>query len=177
MTIDEILGMHQAGGPFSRKDIPPENVQTILRAGLLTLSGRPSDTVELYLADDEALLERLADARSERNDGLHSASLAIVVAADRLYDGSWVEHCSEAVCAMIFQAVSLGLSYDAVQIRGYRLSDGTMSDDIVKGVMDIPVGQTVYAVLYIGYPAGEPDGVSEELLWDRIHIKEMEIKK
>ncbi len=153
------------------KEIPADDVQRLLQSALATVKGNAANTVELYVTDDAALMARLADSRESGMEALRSAPLVIAVVADRLYDGSWVENCAAAEWAMRMEAADWGLTAVAMQIRGYSLSDGTMSDEVVRGTLGVPESKTVYSLLAVGYAAdlGE-ESVDSEPEWERVHI-------
>lgn len=173
MRIEEILAMELGDRQFCRTEIQADDVEQVLRAALIVTYGKDGNTVELYPVEDPHLLERLADARDHGAECIAQAPMAVAVVADRLYDGAWVENCSAVVWAMCAQAAERQLAYRSVQIRGYQLTDGTMSDEVVRGILDIPESKTVYAVVAIGTadksaPPVEID--DEQLEWQRIHI-------
>lgn len=173
MRIAEILAMELGDRQFCRTEIQADDVEQVLRAALIATYGKDGNTVELYPVEDPHLLERLADARDHGAECIAQAPMAVAVVADRLYDGAWVENCSVVVWAMCAQAAERQLAYRSVQIRGYQLTDGTMSDEVVRGILDIPESRTVYAVVAIGTadksaPPVEID--DEQLEWQRIHI-------
>lgn len=173
MRIEEILAMEIGDRQFCRTEIQADDVEQVLRAALIATYGKDGNTVELYPVEDPHLLERLADARDHGAECIAQAPMAVAVVADRLYDGAWVENCSAVVWTMCAQAAERQLAYRSVQIRGYQLTDGTMSDEVVRGILDIPESRTVYAVVAIGTadksaPPVEID--DEQLEWQRIHI-------
>ncbi len=171
MEIKEILHPLSASFSFDAREIPADDVQRLLQSALLTVMGNAANTCELYVTDDATLISRLADAREYGTEALQTAPLVVAVVADRLYDGAWVENCSAAEWAMRMEAASMGLTTVAVQIRGYSLSDGTLSDEVVRGILGVPDDKTVFALLAVGY-AGECDACDDdnELEWERIHI-------
>lgn len=173
MRIEEILAMEIGDRQFCRTEIQADDVEQVLRAALIATYGKDGNTVELYPVEDPHLLERLADARDHGAECIAQAPMAVAVVADRLYDGAWVENCSAVVWAMCAQAAERQLAYRSVQIRGYQLADGTMSDEVVRGILDIPESRTVYAVVAIGTAdkSAPPVEIDEEQLeWQRIHI-------
>lgn len=173
MRIEEILAMEIGDRQFCRTEIQADDVEQVLRAALLATCGNEGNSVELYPVEDPHLLERLADARDHGAECIAQAPMAVAVVADRLYDGAWVENCSAVVWAMCAQAAERQLAYRSVQIRGYQLTDGTMSDEVVRGILDIPESKTVYAVVAIGTadkPAPPVEIDDEQLEWQRIHI-------
>lgn len=173
MRIEEILAMEIGDRQFCRTEIQADDVERVLRAALLATCGKGGNSVELYPVEDPHLLERLADARDHGAECIAQAPMAVAVVADRLYDGAWVENCSAVVWTMCAQAAERQLAYHSVQIRGYKLTDGTMSDEVVRGILDIPESKTVYAVVAIGTadkPVSHAEIDDDQLEWQRIHI-------
>lgn len=169
--MSDVLSRELAAPGFDGGDIPAEGVRLVLRAALLAI--QKGNSVQMYVTDEAALLERLKDARSGGAECLSGASLAVALTADRLYDGAWMENSCRVAWAMCRQAAELGLAYKLVQIRGYQLSDGTMSDDVVRGVLGIPEEQTVCAVVALGYSYIENNpAADDDLDWERIKIVE-----
>lgn len=169
--MSDVLSRELAAPGFDGGDIPAEDVRLVLLAALRSL--QEGNSVRLYVADEPSLLERLKDARDGGAECLLTASLAVALSADRLYDGAWMENSSRVAWAMCCQAAELGIAYRQVQIRGYQLSDGTMSDDVVRGVLGIPEGQTVCTVVALGYSSIESKPLADdELDWTRINIVE-----
>lgn len=171
MEIKNIFLPQDGGIRFADREIKADDVQSLLQAALLTIGSGGKNTCELYVTDEEALKIRLADVRDEGAECVASAPIVIAVTADRLYDGAWMENCSAAAWAIRMEAERLGLVSRCIQIRGYSLSDGTLSDEAVRGILGIPEGKTVCMLLAVGYADTETRIPSdEELDWERIHI-------
>lgn len=170
MKISDILSTFGDVASFESHEIPAEDVEQLLQASLQTMKNR-GNTCELYVTDDRKRLVRLADARESGGESLLTAPLAVAIVADRLYDGAWVENCSAALWALRCRSAELGIASNAVQIRGYSLADGVLADEVVRGVLDIPDGKTVYAVVALGYPVSRVDNYTDkECDWGRIYI-------
>lgn len=171
METENIYSPLNSAKSFRNGEIPPESVQQILRGALLTVYGSANNTVELYVTDEKPLLERLSDVR-DGAEILKYSSMAVAVAADRLYDGSWIENSMTSVWAICSKAAELGVAYVPLQIRGYSLSDGMLSDEIVRGIMGIPESKTVCSIVALGYSEFESYKVEDDDLdWERVHIK------
>lgn len=172
MKITDYLASYAEPRTFAAREIPAAHVQALLSAALLSEGCRGRNTCELYVTDDRARLDRLADVRDDSGaESLRTAPLAAAVVADRLYDGTWAENCAAVVWAVRLQAAELGIACSSVQIRGYSLTDGELSDDAVRGILDVPEGKTVYALLVLGYGGSmraAADG--EEPDWGRVHL-------
>lgn len=166
-----ILSPYTGALSFKSQELDAEDVQSLLQAALATTEQVDGNTCEIYVTDNRELLERLADAREHGAESLRQAPMALAIVADRLYDGAWVENCSTALWAMHVRATELGLACQAIQIRGYSLTDGVMSDDVVRGILGIPDGKTVYALLAVGYASRHDCGSEEcEVDWGRVHL-------
>lgn len=171
MKKDNILSPYAGELSFKPQELDADAVQQLLQAALLATAQVNGNTCEIYVTDKRELLERLADARESGAESLRQAPLAMAIVADRLYDGAWVENCSAALWAMHVRAEELGLACRAVQIRGYSLTDGVLSDDVARGVLGIPDGKTVYALLAVGYASRRNRSCEEdEADWGRVHL-------
>lgn len=171
MQISDIIERYRLKGEFQKKELSGDDIQEVVRAALLAMQDE-GNSAELYLADEPQLLQRLADSREHGAESIAHCAIAFAITADRLYDGAWVEHCSSAAWMICMQAAELGISYSNIQIRGYSLSDGTMADDVVRGILDIPEGQTVYSIVALGYAKDEQEPPTDDSLkWEKIHIK------
>ena len=174
MIVEEIK-RHCNPSVFLKKELEPEAVGLLLRAGLLFATEEAQDSLELYVTDNGHAIERLAEAREDKAGAILGAPLIVAVTADRLYDGAWIENSSRAVWMMCAQAASMKISYCVVQIRGCALGDGTLADEVVRGILGIPERKTVYALVAFGYAANYGDVAGDENLgWDIIHIGETE---
>lgn len=157
---------------FKTQELSPDEVQQLLQVAIVSTQNPENNTCEFYVTDDTDLLEKLADVRDYGSKNIKNAPMAVAVVADRLYDGAWIENCSSAVWAISCKAAELELGCEAVQIRGYTLSDGVLSDDAVRGILGIPDGKTVFALLAIGYVDLSPKHANDEaeLDWGKVHI-------
>lgn len=157
---------------FRNDEIAPDLVQRLLRAALLETGATSGNTCELYVSDEARDMERLADVRECRQgECFRSAPLAVAVVADKLGDVALEEHCIEVVRVLGAAASECGLSSVTMFTRGYMLTDGTQSEDAARGILGIPDGKTVFALMAFGYSSCRVADVDDaDLEWDRIHI-------
>lgn len=134
----------------------------------------PGNTCEIYITDNRLDMVRLADARDNgRAKSLKDASLLLAITVDPVRDASLDEHCEGLLQTVCSVAVELGLAPCPVRIMGYYLSDGEKCEDTAAGILDVADGNTVYAVVGLGY--AEKVGIpcdEDDLPWDKIHVTE-----
>ena len=171
MTFSELISNRRSCRTFAAGDLQPEEVQAILRAALLAPTSMNRRAWHFVVVDDKTTLEKLSDSKERGARFVKDAAMAVVVAVNPTDDDCWVEDGSLAAAFMQLQAEELGLGSCWVQIRGRHISDGTLSSDIVRGILDIPEEMQVLCIVAIGKKGSlltphDDDG----LLWEKIHI-------
>jgi hypothetical protein len=69
------------------------------------------------------------------------------------------------------QAHDLGVGSCWVQIRGHYLPDGTKSEQVVRGILELPDEDNVLCVIAFGIPAEPLESHNEdELKWENVKI-------
>ena len=160
---------------FDTKDIPPDYISQILEAALCSPTARNSRKWKFYLIDDTALLEKLSDSKERGSQFIKDSRVSVVISCDEKEDTFWIEDCSIAAITMQYQAEDLGLVSCWCQIRGFFLSDGTSSEQIVRGIANIPDTERVHSIISFGYPHPDAEkSPDRELLWERVTIVENE---
>ena len=172
MDFKLLVAKRRSCRDFSHEELDPDDVQAILRAALMSPTSRNKRSWQFVLVDDKADLEKLADAKEHGASFLKDAAMAVVVVCNPADTDCWVEDGSIAAYSMLLQAEEMGLASCWVQIRGRRLSDGTLASDVVKGILDIPDGLEVLCIVSLGRHAGRVLKPHEdsELLWENVHI-------
>ena len=137
--------------------VPREQLERIVRAGLLSPTGRNKRDWEFVVVEDREMLERLSRARSGgAAKMLSGAAAAIVVFGDPLATDVWCEDCSIAMSNMHLMADSLGLGSCWIQGRLRTAEDGRSTDAFVREALGVPEGLSLEAMLSIGVPAKCP---------------------
>jgi nitroreductase len=134
--------------------------EAVLRAP----SSRNRRPCEFVFVDDRKLLEALARTKPHGSSFLEQAALAIVVCADEARCDVWVEDSAIAAFIAHLQAHALGLGSCWVQIRQRTRDDRTPADSYVRQLLDIPDRLRVEAIVAIGQPAEQKQGIDEEKL-------------
>lgn len=167
----DLAQMRRSHRKFTQQEIDPEDVRLILRAALMSPTSKGQRAWQFVVVDDKLDLEKLADAKDLGGQFLKGAPLAIVVLGDPMANDCWVEDGSIAAISMQYQAEDLGLGSCWIQMRGRGLSDGTSSDTVIRGILDIPENLSVLCILAVGHKADERKPQNEDRLkWENVHI-------
>lgn len=134
----DLVQMRRSHRKYTDEEINPEDVQTIMRAALMSPTSKGRRAWQFVLVDNKADIEKLADAKAQFSQFLKEAPLAIVVLGDPVENPCWIEDASVAAITMQYQIEELGLGSCWIQMRNEVLSDGTTSDEVIRGVLDIP---------------------------------------
>ena len=163
--------MRRSHRKFTNEEIDGDDVKLILRAALMAPTSKGQRAWQFVVVDDKMDLEKLSDAKDLGGQFIKGAPLAVVVLGDPTQNDCWVEDGSIAAISMQYQAEDLGLGSCWVQMRGRGLSDGTSSDTVIRGILDIPENLSVLCVVAFGHKADERKPQNEDKLkWENVHI-------
>ena len=167
----DLAQLRRSHRKFTDEEISGDDVKLILRAGLMSPTSKGQRGWEFVVVDDKLDLEKLSDAKDLGGQFIKDAPLAIVVLGDPAKNDCWVEDGSIAAISMQYQAEDLGLGSCWAQMRGRGLSDGTSTDDVIRGVLDIPDNLSCLCILAFGHKADERKPQNEDKLkWENVHI-------
>lgn len=156
---------------FTPDEIDGDDLRMIIRAALMAPTSKGKRSWHFVVVDEKSSIEKLADAKDVGGQFLKGAPIAIVVLGDAVENDCWIEDGSIAAISMQYQAEELGLGSCWIQLRGRGLSDGTDSEQIVRGILDIPDNYNVLCVLAVGRKADERRLQDEDKLkWENVHI-------
>lgn len=166
-----LIAQRRSHRKFSSKEIDADDVQTILRAALLSPSSMNRRSWQFVVVDDPMDLEKLADAKEHGSQLIKGASLAIAVLGNPQENDCWIEDCSIAAITMQYQAEDLGIGSCWVQMYRRGLSDGTTADTVIQGILDIPEDNHVLCIIAFGHPEDIKEPHDEDSLkWENVHI-------
>lgn len=156
---------------YKETPIAPEQVKTILEAGLLAPTSKNKRAWQFIAVEEKALLERLKECKPAGAASLGTAPLAIVVAVDSTVSEAWIEDASVAATMIQLQAQDLGLGSCWIQVRGRFTTDSIPSEEVVQEVLGIPEHITPVCIITLGYMDEErkPQN-TEKLKWENVHI-------
>lgn len=161
---------------FTDEPLSPEQVETIMKAALMSPSSKSANPWQFLLVEDKKMLDKLSYCKKSSSKLIAGCALAIVVLADPLTSDVWIEDSSIASIMIQLQAEDLGLGSCWVQVRErYTMSD-TPSDEYIRELFDIPMQLQVLSVIAIGNKAQKrPPFDEEKLQWEKIHISKFNI--
>lgn len=170
----ELLRKRRSCRTFSAADLTSDEVTCLLEAALLAPTGRNARACHFYVVDNKDKLLKLSDAKENGSKFLADTALAIIVTCNENDASCWVEDCSIAAITMQYQAAEIGIGSCWCQINGHYLSDCTSSEDVVRGIADIPEDDRILCV--VGFGKQKFDNMlpktDRELLWENVKIVE-----
>lgn len=172
-SFENLIHKRRSCREYAERDILADDVSRIIESGLLSPTARNSQKWHFYVVDDRLLLQKLADAKDRGSQFIGRSALCIILSCDEKEDEYWIEDCSIAAVTMQYQAEDLGISSCWCQIRGSYLSDGTSSEDVVRGIAGIDDSERVLCMIGFGYKKDNVSNVNgREAQWERVQIIE-----
>lgn len=157
---------------FTNEKLTPGQVETLMRAALMSPSSKNNTPWEFVLIEDKETLQQLSTCKSHAAKLIADCALAVVVIADPLVSNVWIEDASIASLMIQLQAEDLGLGSCWVQIRSRETTDGGSSEEYVKLLLEVPPHMQVLSIIAIGNKAQEREPFDEEKLqWEKLHIE------
>lgn len=151
--------------------IKPEDLEQILRAGLMAPTSKRSQAWEFIVVEEKAMLKALSQSKAQGSAFLANAPIAVVVLAHDTKSDVWIEDASIAAIMMQLQAEALGLGSCWIQIRNRENAEGESAGQVVKELLRIPDEYQPLCILSFGYKAEEKASFDEsKLKWEKIHL-------
>jgi len=170
MNLLELLLKRRSIRKYTKESIPQDKLEKILQAGLLSFSGRNLKPWEFVVVRKKDFLQKLSLARKAGAGMLTDADCAIVVWGDTQKTDTWIEDCSIAMTFMHLMATELGVGSCWIQGHLREASDGTITEDYVRHLLNVPSNYKLAAILSLGIPQKEEQAHSfDELLLTKIH--------
>ena len=170
-NFSELVRLRRSMRKFSDEPLTPEQVETLMRAALMSPSSKGKHAWHFVVVEDQAMLERLSHCKAQGADFLAGAPLAIVVLGDPQESDVWVEDASVASTVLLYAAEDLGLGACWIQVRERYMEDGTPADSVVRALLDIPEPLRVLSIVAVGHKGMERKPFNEDrLLWEKVHI-------
>lgn len=156
---------------YTDQPLNPEDVKTIIEAGLLAPSSKSKRPWQFVIVDDRAKLEAMAKCKPIAAHPIAKCAMAVVVCADPEKSDVFIEDASIAAVFMQLQAASLGLGSCWIQVRNRYSENGEPAQNMVQGLLGIPEPLPVICILTFGYKDEERKPVDPaKLLWEKVHI-------
>jgi nitroreductase len=157
---------------FHDRPVEKEKLDLLVEAALRSPSSRGINPWHFVVVTERRLLADLAQAKPHGSSFLAKAPLAIVVCADSTKSDVWVEDASIATTIIHLAAASLGLGSCWIQLRKRMHSDTQTAQDYVAGLLKLPAGVMVEAMVAVGYPdEAKAPHPRETLLFSQVHAQ------
>lgn len=170
MNLLEIMKHRRSVRKYTEEKIDEDKLQQILAAALMAPSGRAIRPWEFVVVRDKETLTKLSKAREHGAEMLAGADCAVLVFGDERKTDVWIEDCSNAMTHMYLMASSLGVGCCWIQGRLRKMEDGTLTEDYVRGLLGVPAGYRLEAIMSLGMPAERPEPYQvDNLPWEKIH--------
>ena len=150
-SFASLIKQRRSTRKFTEEPLTPEQVEAILKAGLMAPSSKRSNPWQFIVVEDKEMLQKLAHCKNGGSAFLEGCSLAVVVCADVMASDVWVEDASVASIYMQLQAEDLGLGSCWCQIRNRVTEDERDSNDYVRFLLQIPYQLDVLSIIGFGH--------------------------
>ena len=170
-SFASLIKQRRSTRKFTEEPLTPEQVEAILKAGLMAPSSKRSNPWQFIVVEDKEMLQKLAHCKNGGSAFLEGCSLAVVVCADVMASDVWVEDASVASIYMQVQAEDLGLGSCWCQIRNRVTEDERDSNDYVRFLLQIPYQLDVLSIIGFGHKdqVRKPFDESHRQ-WEKIHL-------
>jgi nitroreductase len=152
MEFIELLQNRRSKRKFTAQKIEAEKVEQLIRAALMSPTGKKTNHWDFIVVENPETLEKLSECKPHSAKLIAGAPLSIVVVGDPQQSDTWVEDCSIASIIIQLEAEELGLGSCWVQVKNREHDANSMSDDYIKGLLGIPAEKSVLSIIAIGYP-------------------------
>ncbi len=170
-SFAELLKTRRSTRKFTDQLLSPDQVEAILKAGLMAPSSKQSTPWQFVVVEDKEMLKQLSLCRASGSAFIEGCAMAVVVMADTMKSGAWIEDASIAAILMQLQAEDLGLGSCWCQVRERVTTDETDSNEYIRRLMDVPYQLDILCVLAFGYKGQERKPFDDShLQWEKIHI-------
>ncbi len=166
-----LLTKRRSTRKFKDELINPEQLELILKAGLMAPSSKRCMSWEFVVIEEKTILQQLSICKANGGTFLANAPLAIVILGNELKTDTWIEDASIAAILMQLQVEELGLGSCWIQIRARSDNHGISAEENVRGLLNIPEGYHPLCILAIGVKDEEKAPFDESRLkWEKVHL-------
>lgn len=156
---------------YTEQTISPDDVRTILEAGLLAPTSKSARDWNFVVVEDREVLLKLAECKKFGTAPIKNCVLAIVVTSNPAKSDCFIEDASIAAMFMHLQAADLGIGSCWIQVRNRYDEAGEASEAIVQETLGIPADMPVECIMTFGYSAETRRPVDpDKLLWEKVHL-------
>lgn len=146
----EILKNRRSIRKFTEEKVSKEDLEKILKAGLLAPSSMGKKPVEFIVVEDKEVISKLENCKKYGTLPLKTAPFVIAVIGDSQLSDVWVEDASIVSILIQLEVEKLGLGSTWIQMRK-RESVEKNSEEAVREVLEIPEKYGVLSLIAIGH--------------------------
>jgi nitroreductase len=169
MNFEELIRQRRSVRQFTDEPLTESEVQTILRAALMSPSSKNSTPWKFVVVSDKDKLRQLAASKTSGAAFLESCVLAVVVCADSALSEAWVADASIASIYMQLQAEDLGLGSCWCHLHHRTTVDGTDSAQYVRQLLQITDPLEILSIIAFGHKAHPHKPFSDDRLqWQKV---------
>lgn len=157
--FEAVKKRHSYRDGFTDQQVPPEDLQKIVQAGLEAPSGKNCQTTRFVIVDDPDLIEQI-QTMHPNNKAMQQATAFIACIINKnpepVFEGLAfeIEDCAAAVENMLLATTALG--YASVWVDGWLRREGR--NEKIGQLLGVPESKIVRILLPIGVPAKEVRG-------------------
>lgn len=156
MEFMDVLLKRRSTRKFSDKKITKDELDEILKAGLLAPSSMNRKPVNFLVVERKETLKELAKAKDHGAELIAGADKAIVVIADTMVADTWCEDSSIALTYLHLAAANLGIGSCWVQIH-LRKRGEEDGEDVVRQIVKIDDHYRIVGIMALGHSDDIPD--------------------
>ena len=157
---------------FQDRPVETEKIEALCEAVLRSPSSRGFNPWEFIFVTDPPTIADLSRAKAHGSSFLAGAPLAVVILADPQRSDVWIEDAAIAALIVHLAATDLGLGSCWIQIRQRPHDENLSADRYVTGLLGIPEGLAVEAVVAVGYAVEEkPSHADDTLERGKLHFQ------
>lgn len=170
MEFMDVLLKRRSTRKFNDEKITKEELDSVLRAGLLAPSSMNRKPINLMVVERKETLKELSQAKDHGAELLADADKAIVVLADTMISDTWCEDSSIVLTYLHLMATDLNLASCWVQIH-MRKKDGVYAEEVVRDILKIDDHYRIAGIMALGHSDDipqphSPDGIDK----NKIHF-------
>ena len=170
MEFMDVLLKRRSTRKFSDEKITKDELDKILKAGLLAPSSMNRKPVNFLVVERKETLSQLAKSKDHGAELIAGADKAIVVIADTMVADTWCEDSSIALTYLHLAATDLGIGSCWVQIH-LREKDGVDAEEIVRDIVKIDNHYRIVGIMALGHSDDIPEPHTiEDIDKEKIHF-------
>jgi len=168
--MEELLKERRSIRKYKQEPLKKNEIDKILKCGLLAPSSRNSQPWEIYLTKNKEKIIKLSQSKKTGVAFIKAAPLVVVLVANPNKSSVWIEDLSIMATLMQITAWQMGIGSCWVQIRNRNYNKKITSEEYIKNIMDIDSEKKVLCLLSFGYINEDKKAYEDkEILFDRIN--------